>query len=313
MCRRLFAICIAVFVACSCGAQAEQPEKSQSAITAKAFLAEMDSRRRIYKTVDATVRQNTVIRPQQKLPPHISAKQAAASPLLRTAPDQVTWRLCIDGPKCRLESGDVHSKDIINDARVEVFDGKNAKTLYPAIGESGTDIYPYGFVFREPSRQSDSLFIARPLYWTFSGIGTGVLGFDKTKLLVQSQRGIFDESECVIIECPGDKGATHNFWIDPAKDYSTVRYSSVIAGQTTTQLDCHYQKDQTGLWLPHKWTAWWFDRTGQPSKSFEAEVIACVVNKNMSEEVFNLEFPPGTIVSDLPKDCQLAEQVLMTI
>jgi hypothetical protein len=85
-------------------------------------------------------------------------------------------------------------------------------------------------------------------------------------------------------------------YVDPAMDYSIVRYSIIVQGALRSNADIRYQRTTDFGWVPSGW-----DFTSNPGSSptlRASEVNEYSLNTPLPRDLFDIQFPLGTHVAD---------------
>lgn len=92
-------------------------------------------------------------------------------------------------------------------------------------------------------------------------------------------------------------GGMKTYWVAPALDFSVVRIEyKRMSGELMYQIDVEYSKDSDEIWVPRRWNIVTFGRAGAIAATDTCEVVACEVNRSLTDADFRLDFPEDTIV-----------------
>jgi hypothetical protein len=259
--------------------------------TRDAIVKAWEARTAKYRSVDATFDERVL-----KQPPNIRRSKTSPPPS-----SKVTWRVQIADGKCRLEvvGAATNKGSPSSEAFIATFDGMTSKKLYPVTQNHQGEIYPSGFIFKERKAQTDKQLMVWPFRWSFGTINLGPVDFSPAHVSIVPVSGMFDGDPCVLAKISQEGRETDVLWFDPKKDFSIVRYVQERRSGGGAQLDCSFSHDASGLWLPVKWTATWFDPENKPWMVYEMATQHAVVNMAIPPEEFDLQFPVGTVVSDM--------------
>jgi hypothetical protein len=262
-----------------------------------------DKRRERYQSVEATIRMKTVLERKRIPRPGEDASQQRNEDGAQRLPPDSQFKIWIESTKSRVE----FTRDVtIGDqaTRIDTFDGTISKALYPSGNPSKGVEHPAGFVGRDKASMFDNVFMIWPFRWAFIGLSAGTVALEPERFALQEEKGVIDESECVIVEYlrEGDDNR-YVFWCDQNQDLSVLRYIQIDRGIATAQLDCQYKRDdEASIWIPQHWTTWWFDREGRPRAIYEMTTTAFRANPMIASSLFAMEFPYRSVVSDLRVD-----------
>lgn len=106
-----------------------------------------------------------------------------------------------------------------------------------------------------------------------------------------------DAGDCLVLI---DRNGQREWWFDPAAGYSMVRYMRRRMEQDSLWADIRIQNvpHETLGWVPDSWTVTRFNRSGDPRWVYAVKVSEIQLNQPLSDELFELEFPAGTLVTD---------------
>lgn len=91
-------------------------------------------------------------------------------------------------------------------------------------------------------------------------------------------------------------------WVDPSRECSVQRYILSMGGKVRLQLNIDYTRDEQYGFVPSAWEIARLDPGGNPRESVSASVVSFVLNRRIPVEEFQLNFPAGTLVTDLKSD-----------
>ncbi len=119
----------------------------------------------------------------------------------------------------------------------------------------------------------------------------------KDRLTVTQQRELINGRESLlVIEEHDGNGAYYSIWVDPERDFVVTRLLFTVRGSVGAQYDLNDFKQIEGIWVPMGWTVEFRNPDGSNSISQAATVTKAEVNQNVDEEIFQFEFPAGTLV-----------------
>ncbi len=185
----------------------------------------------------------------------------------------------------------------------DAWDGRIGKSL---VGGRPGDTFDYrGHVVPDRERAAPGLLPLRPIlahYWPSRG-QVGSL----RRLSLTGRRGKMDISSCIVLEgSPGvdaRTGVNRSIWLDPQRGYIVRRWMAAQDGKSLLQTDVFYSEDPGHGWVPSHWKTLEHRPDGTLRQSIEATVVEQSINTAIEPEAFQLEFPPGTLVTDLRVPC----------
>jgi uncharacterized protein (TIGR03067 family) len=121
----------------------------------------------------------------------------------------------------------------------------------------------------------------------------------QAKLL--TRRGTIGAEECVILQ--REKRATdyvtvESFWLDPKHEFCLRRYVHQWGRIALKQIDVAYKQDPLHGPIPTGWKDVRHTASGEFEESYEATVLTGLVNHQLPDDRFRIEFPVGTFVRD---------------
>ena len=172
-------------------------------------------------------------------------------------------------------SGEIHLVDYVSS-----YDGKQSRYL-----SSPSDGPAHGAITVDtrnrdtPSRDLSPLLLAlRPLDARLCGVN-----LDYSKIVRQSV--MIDGADCVELQY-----RQMHLWLDRARGFAVRRMSS---GNRTFSIAC--TKHSPDVWLPRSWQIVENNRAGR-AQSITAKVKACLLDTNLEEKDFRLDFPVGASI-----------------
>lgn len=121
--------------------------------------------------------------------------------------------------------------------------------------------------------------------------------FDAARLSLTKDKGVVENRPCLILS-----HGESMIWVDPARDYVPTRYRVIDQGVVLQSYDIKYTKDAEHGWVPTSWIVTKLDRNGEVEDSVTATVAEYRIGLPISEDVYDLQLPPGTWVNDYLKD-----------
>jgi len=136
--------------------------------------------------------------------------------------------------------------------------------------------------------------------WSFNGRSWEE--FASASTLDGATTGDISGTQCVVLSFkPKSSGADSNrrdmVWVAPSLGYAVLRYEAYERdGALWCRYDYEYQRLGEDLWFPSSFTRKSFAGHGTADERWE--ISSVVLNEPLSEELFRLDFPPGTQVTD---------------
>jgi hypothetical protein len=88
------------------------------------------------------------------------------------------------------------------------------------------------------------------------------------------------------------------YWVDPGKGYTVRRRRAANEDGTVSQLEVRYEPNARCGWRPMSWQSRIYAADGHVLSSVSAHVLSARVNETVSPDLFQVRFPPGTLVED---------------
>jgi hypothetical protein len=212
-----------------------------------------------------------------------------------------TFTLSVDGDRMRfIRDGIAVStkKGLFMQRSESVFDGEiNKNYMAPGAVE-----YPRGSVGNEQLNMDVHSVTVFPLLIAFrpfqAAMGRFSEGLDGFALGTETAavRG----RQCVVLkETPNSAGAgVRTVWLDQERDFALLRLNHSTDGRTDWQIDINEHQRQGLDWVPVEWARTVVRPRGSYDLSTTARVAEHHINVPLDEKEFQLEFPPGTWVTD---------------
>jgi hypothetical protein len=161
----------------------------------------------------------------------------------------------------------------------------------------GRDV-PSGAISEAKPSDVPRINAARPLFLIFRSLGVGL--FNPQEYVIAPMVGSIDDRPCTILQTE-PTSSRWSLWVDPARDYSILRYTLASEGKVLLTADIAYNHSDEHGWVPKGWTIVNVDRNGKLKQSITAVVTKWQINDAIDPNEFELEFPPGTSVQDFRK------------
>lgn len=312
ICRHVVVITIAAHCLLDCAtaqAQAERAQTSNAAIsslddvTAETIFASWRKRAELCPSarLSLTVRADEVMWPASTLDGN-SARTTRVRPQRKEY--EYTYDLSIDSPRVRYElSGD---RIMLDDGSLGPADMAGAfdGSLSTMLADPSVNVeFHSGHVFRLTTAEGFVTSTNYPVRWTFAPLAEPLHEFSLRAFQLSPKRQVKDGTTCLVLVQDDTNGFWRSLWIDPARDFSIVRYTIATKERLVRQLDCEYERNDVGAWLPTRWTTVRRDSSdGSPSSTETVTVDRCEVAPEFRKDEFVISFPPGTVVEDARPD-----------
>jgi hypothetical protein len=189
-------------------------------------------------------------------------------------------------------------QDMVPCPIVWAFDGKRLKTL---MDNGGPDKpYPLGIV-----QPTDPVVIVGqvrvfPLLLTFRPLDSKMAFFRLSEAILTGGQARIDGRYCreLQLKQPGT-GVVYQFWVDPSRDYTIVRYIETAKGKLIAQADIRFAEDPQAGWVPSNWDLVSQFPDGKLETSLQAEVLEHEINPGFPADRFDIVFPRGTSINDV--------------
>jgi hypothetical protein len=212
-------------------------------------------------------------------------------------------RLVFDGEKYRYEDnhptwGTFHvpNPQTIKWSSISAFDGTTAKHFFErGIGFGNRS----GSIGQDPQVWTARPFSLDPITMAFRGLNSDLSWRVIPAMKPSGNTLPIDWAPCqeyVINVTKSDQ--TFNFWLDPDKDYVVRRISHQSPGRLFAQTNIRYRRDDACGWVPDSWVRNEYSAAGKVSSTTRVDVVAMRLNEPQPAELFDVQFPPGTMVAD---------------
>lgn len=128
--------------------------------------------------------------------------------------------------------------------------------------------------------------------------------YDSSRYRLLDREGTISGRRCLILDdIPNaEVGTPHRIWVDPGRDFIVLRNEAGIDNLVLFQLDIEYELDESGLWVPMRWTnlthAQHVDGGRVLKETATFAVTEYALNPPIDDAEFEFEFPPGTFAQD---------------
>lgn len=181
-------------------------------------------------------------------------------------------------------------------------------------GESGIrldadELKPYAFVYGANQQLTQNE--VRPIQFAFRMLHPDWYVFKPEEYEIGNPSATIRGLHCLVVETArrlvqqkvarGRRPLKAVFWVCPERDFSVVRYAAVdeAIGSPTLEFEIDHTLDaESGAWIPSRWTITTYGKEG-PLEIETSTVEHYAINPQTLDEVFQLELPANTMVSDL--------------
>jgi hypothetical protein len=186
--------------------------------------------------------------------------------------------------------------------RTAVFNGEISKVLIDDKGtHRGGNKYCLGTVSHKDNTDAvelvaiDPLAIAlRPLKWLH------VHGFEPSRSTIHKANDADDGKPVTVIKFQNasSPGISYEIFLTMEKNALPIRMTTYNGGSVRLQVDVTKTSTVNDIDLPRSWTISRYGENGKPVDTKTSNVMSASVNSGVSDELFDLVFPVGTLVTD---------------
>jgi len=212
-------------------------------------------------------------------------------------------RFIVDGDRFRfIVSGpqwDNRAEAVVDSEHVLIFDGHEYRASF-GVPEKNDRVHPIGFISSASTTglQESGLALPHSVPITHairpvnSRFGTPV----KQDWKVQPETELINERSCVVLTS-GKGRLSQQLWVDPASEWSVIRWSVSFDGKIFMQTDVKYS-NRDWPFIPTGWSMIRYETaTGQFAESQEIPLESLEINKPVSADAFQLDFPVDAFVT----------------
>jgi hypothetical protein len=224
-----------------------------------------------------------------------------------TPPHDVTYEsaseLWLDGEKMRylqdLYQWSKEKQTMLPWPMVGVNDGKTTKELQERGREDKN--FPLGWVRAEKRYWMTMSVEGYPLFMTFRACEQRLAVNDISQMVLTGRQAPIDGHLCCELQLkhPGTSTLDH-LWVDPSRDFVITRYLQTDNGKFISQTDVRFVEDPEAGWVPSAWDVVARFPDGKLQLSEEAQVLEHQINPALDADLFDIDFPRGTVVNDEP-------------
>ena len=156
--------------------------------------------------------------------------------------------------------------------------------------------YPSGHIRKADAPVTPTSPQLLPIRLIYRPFDPQIAVFDATKLRLTKGKGVVDDRTCLIL---GDSEKT--VWVDPALDFMPVRYFETENGVRRRSIEIKYAADSQHGWVPVSWTSDNVNPQGEPVDSAKMTVAKFKVGEPIAREIFEPQYPPGSLVRNYEK------------
>lgn len=190
---------------------------------------------------------------------------------------------------------------------VSTFDGKVGKHFYRLDkSESGAPM-PSGSIRNESRHFHVNNILIRPVVTAFRGTNPWFANYDPVQMRATGRTAVIDGRSCVEVEIPSQpkfNPLLYRLWFDTDREFVLVRHLSFAGNRPNHKIDIRYRPDAVAGWAPSNWTIVTHVPDGTIESSYECTVTSIEFNRDLSDKEFDIEFPRGTWVNDLPNNTE---------
>jgi hypothetical protein len=131
---------------------------------------------------------------------------------------------------------------------------------------------------------------------------SGLVKHDATLRIVERD-ATFAGRSCLVIESTvdGPVAIMNQYWVDIERDGLILQHIGGTPGNASTRLTIEFEHDNEEEWVPASWDAQFLNGT----MSTSASVVDITLNDAVSADMFEIAYPPGTVVADRVRGEQL--------
>ncbi len=144
----------------------------------------------------------------------------------------------------------------------------------------------------------------RPLYIlpaAYSPKDSRIVRSDAKLAIVE--QAVLDGVTCLVIGSQTDDNALvrERYWIDTARQGLVLKHIELVGDRQTAEMAIKYKKDPSNGWVPLIWRAKFMNTT------VEGRVTKHKINQRIDPEIFEIDYPKGTVVFD--RDLSIQDRV----
>jgi outer membrane lipoprotein-sorting protein len=193
----------------------------------------------------------------------------------------------------RIPSWDRNTNTYTVRSIIAVFDGSTSSRLqdpFPGLK------WHQGDIRKEAHHIDFNNLGLQPILMTFRALTPYMRAYDVSRFEVRDTKAVIAKIPCVELWQGNATQVEDRLWVDPARGFVLVRCSQFLQGHLAHQLDVNYKRDGEE-WVPSQWTVV-FNRGGKLERFYQARVTQYELNVPIPKSDFEIDFPPGTRVTD---------------
>lgn len=175
-----------------------------------------------------------------------------------------------------------------------VFRDRVGKALVRRDGEE----YPTGTLNDAPKNTTNLHFL--PFFMAFRPALRFAGVYDPETAYIRSSY-LRDGERVVVVRTSDHGGYAEDVHLIPSDKFKIIKYESFSRGRQILKMNIQYHPNSEYHWQPSSWTTSWWSPQGKLMWSCSVRVTRCEINIPINEEEFELDFPAGTLVTDIPK------------
>jgi hypothetical protein len=142
-----------------------------------------------------------------------------------------------------------------------------------------------------------------PAWLTLRPLDVDYRPFDLESMGLTGRTAVIQERKtCELERVHG--GSALRVWLDPSQAFSVLRLLDTAGEKVLRKFDIRYRKHNDTIFLPTGWDAVIFDPSGDLVLSTHATVLEVELDPRVMAEEIQVEYPPGTLVSDVRSGTQ---------
>jgi hypothetical protein len=107
-----------------------------------------------------------------------------------------------------------------------------------------------------------------------------------------------DGFKCIEAVVPHKNGAVARILVDPARGHLPVKFIAERSGKVRDDLHIKYQQQKDFGWVLSESYVRLYDSRGEKTTERDVVVQTCEVNKELNKELFDVDFPVGTPITE---------------
>ncbi len=187
--------------------------------------------------------------------------------------------------------------------------GKGGKTIYRSAfnGQVSVDYFPpanvdfaVGTIYDSDGYKEIRSIGIRPLLLVYRPFAHNMLRADLSTYSVLPDDAAVNGIRCIILrqDAPPGRRVQESYFLDPSRQFLPLRFLSTHSGKPTVQIDIEFTSDAKFGFVPSGWKLLFLRPSGAINTSQVATVQSVAINDPISDDQFEIEFPPGTWVRD---------------